>query len=373
MPRRGDNIRKRKDGRWEARFPKDDDSNLSKRYGSVYGKTYQEVKEKRDYILKHGQQAKVAPEALVFKDVLEAWQDSNRVRLKEASISRYQNLIDAHILPELGNKRMSQLSAPVINRYLADKLERGRLDGTGGLSASYVRSITLIIGSALNYAVAENLCSPLRTPIVKPSLPKKELYVLCVQKQNTLEQELLSNMNEEKLMIYLTLYTGLRIGEACALRWEDISLDSKLIYVRQTISRVWNSEDGKKCSRLIVGSPKTESSLRCIPICSKLYSVLSQFLYRKTHGYILSNKNTGGFTSPRTFEYQYKKILKEAHLEPINYHALRHTFATRCIECGVDIKSLSEILGHANVSITLNTYVHSSIELKRLQLEKIVC
>jgi len=372
MPRRGDNIRKRKDGRWEARFFKDDDGNRSKSYGSVYGKTYQEAKEKRDQILKHGHQAKTAHDEVVFQDVLEAWQNSNRVRLKNASTSRYQNLIDTHILPELGTKRMSQLSGSVINRYLAKKLERGRLDGTGGLSASYVRSITLIIGSALNYAVAENLCSPLQTPIVKPSLPKKELNILCEQKQSTLEQELLNNMNEEKLLIYLTLYTGLRIGEVCALRWEDICLDSKLIYVRQTISRVWDSENGKKCSRLIVGSPKTESSLRCIPICSKLYAVLSQFPYRKSRGYILSSKNNGGFISPRTFEYQYKKILKAAHLELINYHALRHTFATRCIECGVDIKSLSEILGHANVSITLNTYVHSSIELKRLQLEKIV-
>ncbi len=373
MPRRGDNIRKRKDGRWEARYTKGDNKDASPKYCSVYGKTYQEAKEKRDQIVKYGLQPKLASDSTVFKDILDAWQDSNRVRLKEASISRYQNLIDAHILPELGNKRMSQLSAAAINRFLADKMDHGRLDGTGGLSASYVRSITLIIGSAFEYAVAENLCSPLRTPITKPSLPKKELCILCVEKQNALEQELMNNMNEEKLLIYLTLYTGLRIGEACALRWEDISLESKLIYVRQTISRVWDSESEKKYSRLIVGSPKTESSLRCIPICSKLYSILSQFSYRKTHGYVLSNKNTGSFTSPRTFEYQYKKILKEAHLEPINYHALRHTFATRCIECGVDIKSLSEILGHANVSITLNTYVHSSIELKRLQLEKLVC
>lgn len=371
MPRRGDNIRKRKDGRWEARYPKNDNGDLSKGYGSVYGKSYQEAKEKRDQIIKQGIQPNAHTGGIVFKDILDAWQDSNRVRLKDASISRYQNLIDTHILPELGNKRMGQISATLINRFLAAKLESGRLDGTGGLSASYVRSITLIIGSAINYGVAENMCSPLRTPITKPSLPKKELCILCAQKQHALEQELLNNMNEEKLLIYLTLYTGLRIGEACALRWEDINFDSKLIYIRQTISRVWHSENGKKYSELIVCSPKTESSLRCIPICSKLYSILCQFPYRRAHGYVLSNRTTGGFTSPRTFEYQYKRILKKAKLDPINYHALRHTFATRCIERGVDIKSLSEVLGHADVSITLNTYVHSSIELKRLQLEKL--
>lgn len=370
MPRRGDNIRKRKDGRWEARYTIDNCDDPIKKYGSVYGKTYQEAKEKRDQIIKQGPQQKPATIGLLFRDVLEAWQDANRVRLKEASISRYQNLIDTHILPELGNKRTTQINASTINRFLSNKLEKGRIDGEGGLSASYVRSISLVIGSAIRYGVSEKMCDPLLSPITKPSLPKKALNVLSVEQQKQLEQELLEAMNEEKILIYLTLYSGLRIGEACALRWEDISLESKLIYVRQTLSRVWYSENNKKHSKLVVGSPKTESSQRCIPICSKLYAILSRFPYRKRHGYVLPNSD-GGFISPRTFEYRYKKILKAAKIEPVNYHTLRHTFATRCIECGVDIKSLSEILGHADASITLNTYVHSSIELKRLQLEKL--
>jgi len=370
MPRRGDNIRKRKDGRWEARYIRDDYDAPNKKYGSVYGKSYQEAKAKRDQLVKQGRQQKLSSGDLLFKDVLDAWQDANRVRLKEASVSRYQNLIDTHILPELGSKRMTQINASAINRFLASKLEKGRLDGEGGLSASYVRSISLVIGSAIRYGASEKMCDPLLSPITKPSLPKKALIILSMEKQARLEQELLDAMNEEKLLIYLTLYSGLRIGEACALRWEDISLESRLIYVRQTVSRVWYSENGKKRSRLVVGLPKTESSQRYIPICSKLHDVFSSFPCRKRQGYILSNTD-GGFISPRTFEYRYKQILKAANLEPINYHALRHTFATRCIECGVDIKSLSEILGHADASITLNTYVHSSIELKRIQLEKL--
>lgn len=371
MPRRGDNIRKRKDGRWEARYTKDEYDDPSKKYGSVYGRTYQEAKEKRDLIIKQGQQQKPSGGGLMLKDILEAWQDSNRVRLKEASISRYQNLIDTHILPELGSKQMSKLSAAAINRFLATKLEKGRLDGTGGLSTSYVRSITLVISSAISFGVAEHLCSPLHSPITKPSPAVKELNILSIEKQEILEQELLTNMNEEKLLIYITLYTGLRIGEACALRWEDMDFNSKIIYVRQTVSRVWHRENGKKRSKLIIGPPKTKSSFRCIPMCSKLYAVLSKFTLRKKHGYVLPNLNDGGFISPRTFEYRYKKILKACHLDPVNYHALRHTFATRCIERGVDIKSLAEVLGHADASITLNTYVHSSIELKRIQLEKL--
>lgn len=372
MPRRGDNIRKRKDGRWEARYVKDDYADHPKKYGSVYGKTYQEAKEKRDLIIKQGQMQKPLSGNLLFKDILEFWQDSNRVRLKEASVSRYQNLIDTHILPELGSRRMDQLSATVINRYLAAKLEKGRIDGSGGLSASYVRSITLIISSAINYGAEEHLCSPLSAPITKPSPLQKELSILSIVQQDVLENALMDNMNEEKFLIYITLYTGLRIGEACALRWEDISLESKLLYVRQTVSRVWYSEGDKKRSKLIVSSPKTKSSLRCIPICSKLYDVLKNYPYWKRCGYILPNPNNGGFTSPRTFEYRYKRILKQTGLNPVSYHTLRHTFATRCIERGVDIKSLSEVLGHADASITLKTYVHSSIELKRAQLEKLV-
>jgi integrase len=373
MSRRGDNIRRRKDGRWEARYLKCQDDEGNRKYISVYGKTYKEVKEKRKQIILEGDQQNTKPSGYYFKDLLLDWQASNKIRLKEASISRYQNLIDAHILPELGNKQVCQISASAVNKFLADKMENGRLDGSGGLSASYVRSLALIINSALRFGTATQLCSPLNSPITKPPLPKKELSILSIEQQAILERCVLENINEEKLLIYITLYTGIRIGEACALRWEDINLDNRVIHVRYTVSRVWYMEDGKKCSRLIVGSPKTNASLRCIPICSKLYKILSIFPYRKTQGYILNNPQNDSFISPRTFEYRYKGILDECGLQHINYHALRHTFATRCVEKGVDIKSLCEVLGHANASITLNTYVHSSMELKRSQLEKLIC
>lgn len=371
MPRRGDNIRKRKDGRWEARYAKAEQEGLGRKYGSVYGRSYLEVKEKRDQILRQGTQ-KPSHGGLLFRDILQAWQDANRVRLKEASVSRYQNLIDTHILPQLGNKRVTQISAAVINRFLADKLEKGRLDGGGGLSPAYVRSIGLVISSAIHYGATTQLCPPLISPVNKPPLPKKPLNILDPQQQAQLERVLLENISREKLMVYLTLYTGLRIGEVCALRWEDIDLASRLIYVRHTVSRVWYSENGRKHSKLIVGAPKTAASQRCVPICSKLQVVLSSFPDRAESGYVLQNHGDGSFISPRTFEYRYKRLLKEAGLTPVNYHALRHTFATRCIERGVDMKSLSEIMGHADASITINTYVHSSIELKRVQLEKLV-
>jgi len=369
MPRRGDNIRKRKDGRWEARYIKEDCVGAAKKYGSVYGRTYQEAKERRDKVIKEGP-IHHPPHTPLFSDVLSAWQDANRVRLKDSSVSRYQNLIDTHILPELGSVCVNQLTTSAINRFLVAKLESGRTDGRGGLSANYVRSISLVISSAIKFGSSEGLCSPLLSPITKPSLSKKELCILSADDQNTLELELLENIQEDKLLIYITLYTGLRIGEACALRWEDIDLDSKLIHIRQTISRLWVSQNGTKYSVLSVAPPKTKSSFRCVPICSKLCKIIESFPYRKSRGYVSPNTSQG-FLSPRTFEYRYKRVLKCSGIKSVNFHALRHTFATRCIERGVDVKSLSEILGHADVSITLNTYVHSSMELKRIQLEKI--
>ena len=369
MPRRGDNIRKRKDGRWEARFVIEDCTGTTKKYRSVYGKTYQEVKDKRAKAIYEG--CHILPSQVPrFSDVLSAWQDANRVRLKEASISRYQNLIDAHILPGLGLLPVNQLSSTTINRFLAAKLDNGRKDGKGGLSTNYVRSISLIISSAIGFGASEGMCPPLLSPIKTPSPSKKELCVLSAEVQNRLELELLDNIQEDKLLIYIALYTGLRIGEVCALRWEDVELNSKVIFVRKTVSRSWVYENGAKHSVLSATPPKTPSSFRCIPICSKLFKIIENYPYRKTNGYISTN-TAQEFISPRTFEYRYKRVLKSAGITSVNFHALRHTFATRCIERGVDVKTLSEILGHANAAITLNTYVHSSLELKRLQLEKI--
>ena len=139
--------------------------------------------------------------------------------------------------------------------------------------------------------------------------------------------------------------------------------------MRHTLSRVLCEEDGKRRTVLIIDQPKTQSSLRKIPINSDLLRILNEMYPKAESRYVVSNQVS--FVSPRTYEYRYRKILQESGIHHINYHALRHTFATRCIEVGVDIKSLSEILGHSNVSITLNTYVHSSMDLKRSQLEKL--
>lgn len=367
MARRGENIRRRKDGRWEARYPDGIKPDGKKRYASVYGDTYREVKEKRLRILKNGNpSSRQKNDEPYFREIAQQWQDVNHIRLKDSTIYRYQYLIDTHILPELGDKPISQVNASYINVFLANKLRAGRMDGKGGLSPAYVRSIMLIIHGIVSFAAEEQLCAPLTT-INKPTIPRKEIAILSTEHQKQLEVTLYHNTDATKIGVLLSLYAGLRIGEVCALSWDDIDLVHRTLHVRHTIMRVQCEDKG---SRLMVGQPKTSSSLRCVPICSKLNEILNSFPPERQTGFVASSCES--FVSPRTYEYRYRKLLKQSGVPHVNYHALRHTFATRCIEAGVDVKSLSEILGHSNVSITLNTYVHSSMELKRNQIEKLV-
>lgn len=159
MPRRGENIRKRKDGRWEARYPKGKNEKGNTVYGAVYGSTYKEAKEKRRQLLENPPAPKRDLAENSFANLLDLWIADNKVRLKASTVYRYQYLIDTHILPELGSKSMDSITSPVINSFLADKMQHGRLDGSGGLSAAYVRSITLIINSALRFGMDQGLCS----------------------------------------------------------------------------------------------------------------------------------------------------------------------------------------------------------------------
>lgn len=371
MPRRGENIRKRKDGRWEARFPKGKNEKGRTIYGAVYGSTYKEAKEKRRQRLENPPAAPTDSTDNSFSNLLALWIADNQVKLKASTIYRYQYLIDTHILPELGIRSMDTITSTVINTFLSDKLEHGRLDGSGGLSAAYVRSITLVINSALRFGIDQGLCSGVGLKINKPTVTPKELPVLSASQQVILEKWLQTDTDATKLGVLISLYTGLRIGEICALTWNDIDLKNKVIYVRKTVVRVKSAAGEQSKTHLIIDTPKTAASLRCIPICSTLLSALLSFAPKTASQYVVSS--TASFVSPRTYDYRFKKLLDNCHIPHINYHALRHTFATRCVEAGVDVKSLSEILGHGDVSITLSTYVHSSMDLKRIQLEKITC
>lgn len=370
MPKRGENIRRRKDGRWEGRYEKGRDFKGAIIYGSVYGKTYREAKDKLAFAAKGTEVISIPKNReLSFREVLSLWMEHNLIHYKGATAKKNQDLIDTHILPAFGDVKVTEITATMINSFAMKKLQSGRLDGKGGLSATYVRGMMLILGSAMKYAANEQLCLPLRSPIYKPAAPKKDLPILSLVEQKRLESHLLLELDPSRAGVLLSLYTGMRIGEICALAWEDVDLENNIIHVRHTVSRVKSKDTSCAKSTLIIDAPKTKSSARDIPITSILQSVLRQIKKTSPSKYVISD--TSDFVSPRTFEYRYHRLLEACGIDPINFHALRHTFATRCVETGMDIKTLSEILGHSNPSITLNIYVHSSIERKRSQLERL--
>lgn len=372
MPRRGENIRKRKDGRWEARYIKRYNSDGKAIYGSVYGKTYFETKKKQTEMLN-----KLSTEVLslndheiTFREVLFLWLSNNRIKLKDQTYAKYLYLIENHIIPTLGSTKIKKLESINVNNFLCDKSRNGRLDGKGGLSPSYLQTISFIINAALGFAIKEGFRTSPLGEIIKPNrkIQKAELGVLTFQEQAVLEEYLLTAPLDRNIGILLSLYMGLRIGEVCGLKWEDIDFTARTIHIRHTVERISNIEGQHNDSKtvLVLCDTKSITSNRIIPIPTKIFPLLIQ--YRKPKGFVIKGK-TYEYLDPRTYQNSFHKCLDSCNLRSINYHVLRHTFATRCIEAGVDIKTLSEILGHSNVNITLNTYVHSSLEHKRKQIE----
>lgn len=370
MSKRGENIRKRKDGRWEGRYIKSRESNGKAIYGSVYGKTYTSVKEKlKEVNNNHAEFLK--GNKMTFGEALFLWLENNRIKQKTQTYSKYLQLINTQIVPSIGHIKLSRINYVIINQYVSEKSISGNLNTKEALSPSYIQTICFIIESTIRFCVENNLCSAISGKIVRPAKVKKDIKILSFEEQRVLERILLTDINETKIGILLSLYAGLRVGEVCGLKWENIDLENGIIHIDSSVERIKNinKQNGSSKTVLILSDTKSDSSNRTIPISNILQKILLKNK-QNNNRFVIEGK-TYPYTDPRTLQYAFKKCLRECDLPEINYHALRHTFATRCVEAGVDIKSLSEILGHSNVNITLNTYVHSSLEQKKLQMEKL--
>ena len=369
MPRRTDNIHKRKDGRWEGRYQKGRKNNGNILYGSVYGKTYKETLNKLKKVKNNNIEMQLSPTTnyITFGELLDKWLRFNAHRLKGSTIYKYYRLIETHIKPTLSNILLSELNNDLLIKFVQDKINHGSLLSNNKLSNSYVKTIILIINSAIKYARREEQLniSPIEIKISKKNSSLMQL--LGNEHQLKLEKYIIENPTPINTGIMISLYTGLRIGEICSLLWKNINLIDKVIYVESTIAKTYNLEKNKV--EIIIDYAKTITSQRCIPINNKLYNFLTSLPPYSDNIFVCSNTKEN--ISVRTFQYQFHKVLKECNIPSLNFHAIRHTFATNCIKSGVDVKSLSEILGHANVSTTLKLYVHSSIDMKREQLQKL--
>ena len=357
----------RKDGRWEARYPVGRSETGRIRYASVYASSPEEASALRELRLadieRHSESGSVS-----FSEISRRWLDISSISIKGSTILKYQNLLDTHIIPEFGNVAIDLITPEMIENFISWKLRSGNIVNGQGLSYQYVKTMTLIINSVIAYAADRQLCGPLVYRIPRQGSYLSEVQIMSRSDQSVLEKPYTGIYPLCHLGILISLNSGLRIGEICALRWSDIDLDEAIIHVRHTTSRVLAGNDCSEGSKVIISSPKSKASVRNIPIVPFLVPILRQYYEEASFDYVVSDGP--GFLSPRTFEYRYHRILSELRLPAYNYHVLRHTFATRCVEAGADPKSLSYILGHSNVSVTLNLYVHSQTDLQRQTMMK---
>ena len=372
MSRTGENIYKRKDGRWEGRYIRLYDASGKSKYGYIYAKTYSEAKQKLAELRCSSRQTEAPLSGVTTKydNVLTAWLQSSRTSIKESTFAKYCQLIDSHIRPALGQYALSKISTQLIESFVQQQLLTGRLDGQGGLSPKTVTDILTIIKASVDYAQDSGMtviCNLQKLSIKKKD---KEMRVLTPQEQASLVRVLLDDTDLCKFGVMLSLYTGIRIGELCALQWENLCLSSSTLKVRKTIQRIQDRDVGATTkTKVIITEPKSQCSIRDIPLPDFLVELAQQF-EATPKVYVLSG-NKSRCLEPRTMQNRFKRYISEANISDANFHATRHTFATRCVEVGFDVKTLSEILGHANVNITLNRYVHSSYELKCSNMSKL--
>ena len=367
MARRGENIFRRKDGRWEARVAEYRE-NGKRAYRSLYGKTYTEVKTKKAAYCAFRSVCGAPAErrAAAFSWLAERWLASVKGAVKESTFTRYHRTVHTALIPAFGGCAVAELDTQAVDRFKERLLTVGGKCGTG-LSEKTVTDILSVLKQILTHAT-ETGYPTLNTHLIRnPRRKKREIPIIPQAQLERMETLLLGSEGELSLGILLTLHTGIRIGELCGLRWGDLCFSAKAVRIRRTVERITDLDPHRAAkTKVTVSEPKTASSEREIPLPSALCDYL-QARCGSPETYLLTG--TDEPSEPHTLYVRYKRFLRRNGFEDYTFHALRHTFATRGVEAGFDVKSLSEILGHSDVTTTLRCYVHPSTEQKRRQME----
>lgn len=365
MARHGENIRKRTDGRWEGRYVICLPGKV-KQQKSVYGKTYSEAKKKKAQALEalnHPVPGSTflknesTKNEILFGNVAKEWLFKIEKAKKLSTYIKYRDIYENYLENFLSDYSLNDLVTEHFQHMLAGK--------TTDCSESIQKSIYSVVSGTLNYSTENYHTPPVRLKRKPVGSSGKKPGIYSITEQTALLQYLYTDMDIKKMGIILCLSTGLRLGEVCALKWEDIDLRNRTLNVNHTVQRVSVNNHLSK-TVLCEGKPKTSCSQREIPLSDEMVILLSRFRHRDK--YVLNHSCP---LEPRTYQYQFQKYQKQAGITCKNFHALRHTFATNCIGNGVDIKSLSEILGHSNVQVTLNKYVHPTLDTKRQHMNTI--
>ena len=296
-----------------------------------------------------------------FEEVARLWQEEKRLYVKRSTFAAYVLLLDNHLIPSFGQER--DVTEPKVQDFVLRKLD-------SGLSQKSVRDMLVVLRMVLKYAVKNGLMEHHEIDVKFPTeRERKEVQVLSRNSQQRIMRHLKENLSPMNLGIYICLCTGLRIGEICALKWEDIDVDSGMIRISKTIQRIY-VKNGTDChTEVIIDTPKTMNSMRMIPIPRDLRRMLHAHR-RSAEGKCFLITNSPRPVEPRTYRNYYNKLMNELKMPKLKFHSLRHSFATRCIESRCDYKTVSALLGHSNISTTLNLYVHPNMEQKKRCVEQ---
>lgn len=298
-----------------------------------------------------------------FKTLVNNWLNTKKSMITPSTYSNFVLISENHLIPYFGKRKIGSITEKDIQEYVMYLFSEGRLDKTGGLTIKTIRDVILVMRLALIYAYKEHIIPMLNWDLIE--YPKdysiKKVVSLSKDEEQELIQCIYMNLNRKTAGILIALFTGLRIGELCGLQMGDISLSDKTITVKRTVQRIYDKK--KESSYIHIGPPKTKSSARVIPIPSLLINIIKKFYSDNPNYYFLTGKSKP--TEPRTYRQFFSRFLKRHNLKKVKFHEIRHTFAVRAIEIPeFDVKSLSEILGHKNISFTLNVYGSANLQQK---------
>lgn len=305
-------------------------------------------------------------EVVLFKHVANAWLEEKKEYIKVSTYMYYRYEMEAYILPQLGEKQIGDVNEKTVQQSVLFWQRQGG-KGQTPLKKSTVQNIIMLVKQCLHHAIKEGYiqeCS-MRMQYI-PTDGERKQKVFSENEQAKLVQAILAEPSSKTAGILLCLSSGLRIGEVCALRWEAIDFESRMLHVTKTLQRIYDV-DGTPHTKIVISSPKTRKSIRDVPLSDKMVEMLQKMSPQNQKGYLLTNNEH--YIEPRTFRKFYMKFLETHQIRGLNFHCLRHTFATRCIENGGDYKSVSEILGHTTINTTLNMYVHPQEKEKRRCVE----
>lgn len=297
-----------------------------------------------------------------FIELYQSWYRNKKHYVKKSTISAYMLLVENHLLPIFSNH--DEILEVEVQEFILAKIE-------AGLSHKTTKDIVIVLNMILKHGAKYHKFPYKPFDLIYPTNHGREkIEVLTKDQQKKLSEHIVENMDFRKIGILICLQAGLRIGEICALQWKDLDVDNKVIDINKTIQRIYSIENGVRKTDLIIDNPKTKTSNREIPMSRDVHKVVKYAMkFVNPDFFVLTNASKP--TEPRTYRNFYKKLMESLELPALKFHGLRHSFATRCVEKNVDIKTVSVILGHSNISTTLNLYVHPNEEQKRSAINKV--